>query len=48
LANPGDLFVRFFATKPDGFGLGLTLRRQIAGSHGGTLTSENRSDGSAC
>jgi len=45
IANPGNLFVPFFTTKPGGAGIGLVLSRQIAEAHGGTLTLENRPTG---
>jgi signal transduction histidine kinase len=44
IANPTNLFVPFFTTKPEGSGIGLVLSRQIAEAHGGTLTLENRAD----
>ncbi len=48
IANPDNLFVPFFTTKPGGSGIGLVLCRQIAEAHGGSLTLHNRSDGPGC
>lgn len=48
IANPGNLFVPFFTTKPGGSGIGLLLCRQIAEAHGGHLTLTNRSDRPGC
>jgi two-component system nitrogen regulation sensor histidine kinase NtrY len=48
LLNTSNLFVPFFTTKPGGSGIGLVLSRQIAEAHGGTLTLENRSNGTGC
>jgi two-component system, NtrC family, nitrogen regulation sensor histidine kinase NtrY len=45
LANPTNLFVPFFTTKPSGSGIGLALSRQIADAHGGALTLGNRPSG---
>jgi nitrogen fixation/metabolism regulation signal transduction histidine kinase len=48
LSNTANLFVPFFTTKPGGSGIGLVLCRQIAEAHGGSLTLENRSQGTGC
>jgi two-component system, NtrC family, nitrogen regulation sensor histidine kinase NtrY len=48
IANPGNLFVPFFTTKPGGSGIGLALSRQIAEAHGGSLTLVNRHDRTGC
>ncbi len=48
LANTTNLFVPFFTTKVSGSGIGLVLSRQIAESHGGNVTLENRPDVSGC
>jgi len=42
IANPENLFVPLFTTKPGGSGIGLALSRQIAEAHGGSLTLSNR------
>jgi two-component system nitrogen regulation sensor histidine kinase NtrY len=44
IANPSNIFVPFFSTKPGGSGIGLTLSRQIAEAHGGSLKLDNRTD----
>ncbi len=47
IAGSANLFVPFFTTKADGSGIGLALSRQIAETHGGTLTLQNRTDGTS-
>jgi two-component system nitrogen regulation sensor histidine kinase NtrY len=44
ISNQANLFVPFYTTKHDGAGIGLVLCRQIAASHYGQVTVENRSD----
>jgi len=48
IANPSNLFVPFFTTKPGGTGIGLVLCRQVAENHGGSFTLVNRTDRSGC
>jgi len=48
VANPDNLFVPFFTTKPGGSGIGLVLARQVTEAHGGTLSLTNRTDRSGC
>jgi len=45
--DPEGAFVPFFTTKDGGSGIGLTLARQIALSHGGRLEHRRGSDGGA-
>lgn len=48
LANPTNLFIPFYTTKPGGSGIGLILALQIIEAHGGTLTLANRGDSLGC
>jgi nitrogen fixation/metabolism regulation signal transduction histidine kinase len=43
-----DAFVPFYTTKPHGSGIGLTLSRQIAEVHDGSLTLENHRNKPGC
>jgi nitrogen fixation/metabolism regulation signal transduction histidine kinase len=45
IANPENLFVPFYTTKPAGSGIGLALAQQIARAHGGEVALANREDG---
>jgi len=48
LPDGTDVFVPFFTTKDHGSGIGLTLSRQIAEAHGGSLTLENHPNTPGC
>jgi nitrogen fixation/metabolism regulation signal transduction histidine kinase len=48
LADSGNLFVPFYTTKAGGTGIGLSLSRQIAEAHGGTVTLANRVEARGC
>ena len=48
LANPANLFIPFYTTKPGGTGIGLILALQIVEAHGGTLALTNRGDAPGC
>lgn len=48
IANPGNLFVPFYSTKPGGSGIGLLIARQIIEAHGGSLGLRNRRDRAGC
>jgi nitrogen fixation/metabolism regulation signal transduction histidine kinase len=43
-----DVFVPFYTTKPNGSGIGLTLSRQIAELHGGSLTLHKQRNKPGC
>ncbi len=48
IANPDNLFVPFYTTKPQGSGIGLVISRELVRNQGGELRLENRRDGSGC
>jgi signal transduction histidine kinase len=43
-----DIFLPFFSTKKEGTGVGLSLARQIALAHDGTLTCAPATSGGSC
>ena len=48
LANPANLFVPFYTTKPGGTGIGLVLAQQIATAHRGSVALRNREATAGC
>ena len=48
LMNPGNAFVPFYTTKPQGSGIGLVLSRQICEAHAGSLELSNRPGQRGC
>ncbi|MBB3590854.1 signal transduction histidine kinase [Rhizobium sp. BK529] len=46
-ADLGRIFDRFYTTKPDGVGVGLSICRSIIHDHGGDMNATNADDGGA-
>jgi signal transduction histidine kinase len=42
--NVKNIFVRFYTSKPDGLGMGLSISRSIVDAHGGCLEARNNPD----
>ena len=43
--DPQKVFAKFFSTKPNGMGMGLSIVHSIVQAHGGELVAENLGDG---
>ena len=48
VANPANLFVPFYTTKPTGSGIGLVLAQQIALAHHGSIQLQSTTDPVGC